>query len=334
MKKYHWILLILLITAFAYVTIHERNKPFQKGGGRIFGTTYSVIYQHDKPLDDEIIAELMAIDGALSMFNDTSTISRINRDEDVEVDNRTMDVLKLAMEISADTDGDFDITVAPLVNAWGFGFKHEQWPTQQSIDSIMQGVGYGQLQIKGNRLIKSNKKVMLDCSAIAKGYASDRIAMLFMHHDIRNFMVEIGGEIVARGNNQNDTPWHIGVSKPIEDSLTISQELQAMLEISDRAMATSGNYRNFYYKGGQRYAHTIDPHTGRPVQHTLLSATVVAPSCAKADAYATAFMVMGMEKAKAVLDKHRELEAYFIYSDKDGSLKTYCTTTMKKWIKE
>ena len=173
---------------------------------------------------------------------------------------------------------------------------------------------------------------MLDCSAIAKGYGSDMVARMLERKGIQNYMIEIGGEVVTHGISEKRVPWKIGVTKPSDDSLNTSQELQTVLNITDKAMATSGNYRNFYYKGGKKYAHTIDPQTGYPVQHSLLSATVLTKSCATADAYATAFMVMGIEKAKAILSKHPELMAYFIYSDNSGELKVWFSPSLKDKI--
>lgn len=167
---------------------------------------------------------------------------------------------------------------------------------------------------------------------MAKGYGSDCVANLLRRHGIENFMVEIGGEVVTSGINPDRVPWRIGVTKPVDDPTLQGGELQTVLNVTDKAMATSGNYRNFYYKGGKKFAHTIDPKTGYPVQHNILSSTVVADNCATADAYATAFMVMGLEKAKAILDKHPELMVYFIYSDKDGKNAVWFSPSMKKVI--
>ena len=175
---------------------------------------------------------------------------------------------------------------------------------------------------------------MLDCSAIAKGYGSDVVAAFLKKRGIENFMVEIGGEIVTLGISEKRVPWRIGVTKPTEDSLNVNNELQTVLNVTNKAMATSGNYRNFYFKGGKKYAHTIDPKTGYPVQHSLLSATVLADNCATADAYATSFMVMGIQKAKSVLERHPELMAYFIYSDEKGELAVWYSPSMKGKILE
>ncbi|MBO5467849.1 MAG: FAD:protein FMN transferase, partial [Prevotella sp.] len=190
-------------------------------------------------------------------------------------------------------------------------------------DSLKEVIGYQKVKLVDGTLIKKDPRIQLDCSAIAKGYGSDVVADLLRSRGVKNFMVEIGGEIVTSGNSDKRKPWKIGVTKPSEDSLSTSNELQTVLNVTDKAMATSGNYRNFYYKDGKKYAHTIDPATGYPVQHSLLSATVLADNCATADAYATAFMVMGLEKAKKLLEKHPELMVYFIYADDDGELKVY-----------
>jgi thiamine biosynthesis lipoprotein len=175
---------------------------------------------------------------------------------------------------------------------------------------------------------------MLDCSAIAKGYGCDVIAKFLRSRGVKNFMVEIGGEIVTSGLNPDRLPWKVGVTKPSDDSLSTSHELQTVLNVTDMAMATSGNYRNFYYKGGKKYAHTIDPKTGFPVQHNILSATVIAKSCAEADAYATSFMVMGLEKAQKVMERRPELMAYIIYSDQNGENAVWYSPSLRNKIVE
>ena len=288
-------------------------------------------------MQGDIENELQKVDNALSMFNEKSVISRINRGDSIipadETGKMFLDVFKLSMQVSKETSGAFDITVAPLVNAWGFGFKTGAMPTKEQIDSIRQFVGYQQVYCwekdKLHGIRKADLRTMLDCSAIAKGYGVDRVAKLLRRKDIKNFMVEIGGEVITCGVNRQGKAWRVGVASPIEDSLNISQEMQTVLEVRNRAMATSGNYRNFYYKGGKRYAHTIDPKTGFPVEHTLLSATVIAKDCATADAYATAFMVMWMEKTQRLLEKERHLLAYLIFSDKDGNYRTWYSPALK-----
>ena len=205
-------------------------------------------------------------------------------------------------------------------------------PTKAKIDSIKTLVGYEKVALEKGRIIKQNPKIMLDCSAIAKGYGSDIVARFLKKKGISNFMVEIGGEIVVNGVSEKQVPWHIGINKPTDDSTNTSQEIQDVLDITDIAMATSGNYRNFYYKNGKKYAHTIDPKTGYPVQHNILSATVLAKNCATADAYATSFMVMGMEGAKQILKKHPDLCAYLIYADEKGQNKIWYSPSLKNKI--
>ena len=326
--------LAFLIIGTVIIVRQQRSTPYQKDTGFIFGTVYNITYQYDKSLKADIEAELKKVDGSLSPFNKHSIITKINRNEDVTVDKMFADVFNLARQISTETDGAFDITVAPLVNAWGFGFKNDTQPTRHAIDSLKQFTGYMKVSLDGMKVSKKDPRMMLDCSAIAKGYACDVVAEYLRRRGIENFMVEIGGEIVTLGINEKRLPWKIGVTKPVDDSLNTNQELQTVLNVTNKAMATSGNYRNFYYKNGKKYAHTIDPVTGYPVQHNILSATVIADNCATADAYATAFMVMGLDKAKAVLGRHPELMAYFIYSDKNGNNAVWFSPTMRDKIVE
>ena len=291
----------------------SKPVPFQRNSNFVFGTVYNITYQYGEDLQQEIEAELKKVDSEFSMFNQESTVARINRgDSTVERSEMFNEVYQLALTVNKETDGAFDVTVAPLVNAWGFGFKHEKLPTEQQVDSL--------LQIRNQ----------MDFSAIAKGYGCDVVARLLKSKGIENFMVEIGGEVVVSGHNDKDQPWHIGVNKPMDDSTHVDNELQTVLSITDRAMATSGNYRNFYYQDGKKYAHTIDPRSGYPVQHSLLSATVIADDCATADAYATSFMVLGVDEAKEVLLRHPELMAYLIYVDEtNGTLTVWRSPDLK-----
>ncbi len=333
-KRLLWQLpfLALLIVGTILIIRQQHATPYQKNTGLIFGTTYSVIYQYDEDLQDEIEKELRKVDDEFSMFNSQSVVAQINRGEKPKLSDNFKDVFKLARQVSDDTHGAFDITVAPLVNAWGFGFKHEQMPTKQQVDSLMQLIGMQYVELKDDIITMKKKGMMLDFSAIAKGYGVDVIAHLLEHHDIKNFMVEIGGEITTSGINPERVPWKIGVNKPNEDALNESHELQTILNVTDKSMATSGNYRNFYIKGGKKYAHTIDPKTGYPVQHTLLSATVLTDRCAKADAYATSFMVLGMEGAKQILKSHKDLMAYLIYTNNKGNLAVWYSPSLKDKI--
>lgn len=326
-------LLLFFIICTIIVVRQQRDTPYQHDAGFVFGTTYNITYQSEKSLRSGIEAQLSKVDASLSTFNKESVISRINLNRDVKADKMFADVFTLAQEISEETGGAFDITVAPLINAWGFGFKNDVKPTRRTIDSLRQITGYTKVSLSPDgRIVKSDSRIMLDCSAIAKGYGCDVVADYLLANGVENFMVEIGGEIVTRGINSKRLPWKIGVTKPVDDSLNTNQEFQTILNVTNKAMATSGNYRNFYYKNGKKYAHTIDPKTGHPVQHNILSATVLADNCATADAYATAFMVMGLDKAKKILEKHPELMAYFIYSDRYGNNAVWYSPTMRDKI--
>ena len=334
MKKVLPILFILVVLVVAGIAVGRKNADYQHDSGLVFGTSYNITYQSNDNLKPEIEKTLAEVDASLSPFNEKSVITHVNKNEAVTLDDHFITVFRLSSEIYKDTEGAFDITVAPLVNAWGFGFKNGITPDRHAIDSLMQFVGFDKVKLQDGKIIKTDDRLMLDCSAIAKGYGVDAVARLLKSKGIDNYMVEIGGEIVASGENPKGAPWRIGVSKPDDDSVSVSNEIQGIINISNRAMATSGNYRNFYYKGGKKYAHTIDPKTGCPVQHSILSATVVSDECAKGDAYATAFMVMGLDKAKAVLARHKDMMAYFIYSDDKGNNKVWYSPSLKANLEE
>lgn len=334
MKKVLPIIFVVVVLAVVAIAVRKQNVAYQHDSGLVFGTSYNITYQSNDNLKPEIEKVLAEVDASLSPFNEKSVITHVNKNETVTLDDHFITVFRLSSEIYKDTEGAFDITVAPLVNAWGFGFKNGITPDRHAIDSLMQFVGFDKVKLQDGKIIKTDDRLMLDCSAIAKGYGVDAVARLLKSKGIDNYMVEIGGEIVASGENPKGAPWRIGVSKPDDDSVSVSNEIQGIINISNRAMATSGNYRNFYYKGGKKYAHTIDPKTGCPVQHSILSATVVSDECAKADAYATAFMVMGLDKAKAVLARHKDMMAYFIYSDDKGNNKVWYSPSLKANLEE
>ena len=331
-KKLIWQIPFLLLLIIGTVVILKKQPPFRTNEGMVFGTIYKITYQHNDDLQNDIKAAMMEVDNSLSPYNPSSIITRINHNEDTVLNEHFVHVFNLAQQISSETEGAFDITVAPLVNAWGFGFKHSIDIEPSVIDSLRQFVGYQKIKLEDGKIIKEDERTMLDCSAIAKGYGVDRVARLLDQKGVKNYMVDIGGEVVLKGKNPRMKNWRIGINKPVEDSLSVNQELQTILEVSDVGMATSGNYRKFYYKDGKRYAHTIDPRLGRPVQHNILSATVIAKDCTSADAYATAFMVMGLEKAKAFCEAHPELHAYFICDGEGESYEIFATPGMEKFI--
>ena len=324
--------LAFLVIGTVIIVSRQQSTPYQHDRGMVFGTVYHITYQSSKSLQKDIEAELAKVDASLSPFNERSIITAVNENRDTVVNKMFSDVFALAMKISDSTNGAFDITVAPLVNAWGFGFKGGAMPSRHQVDSLKALVGYHKVSLTNGRVSKTDPRIMLDCSSIAKGYGCDVVAKFLSAKGIDNYMVEIGGEIVTRGISEKRLPWKIGVTKPTDDSLNVNQEIQTIINVTDKAMATSGNYRNFYYKNGRKYAHTIDPSTGYPVQHNILSSTVIADDCATADSYATAFMVMGLDKAKAILSRHPELMAYFILASDDGTNKVWFSPSMKDKI--
>ncbi len=323
-KTAAFIFLLLLIAGTVWIVRFRGTSQLRTAQGGIFGTTYHVKYESPQPLDAEILAELQRVDASLSVFNSQSVISQINDGRRERVDAMLYEVLQKARQVSEATGGAFDITVMPLVNAWGFGFKHGKLPVpDREVDSLRALVGYRRLELTSDSVLhKEDARISIDCGAIAKGYGVDRVARLLRDRGVRNFMVEIGGEVVTKGRNpQTARPWQIGVSRP-DETRQSEGEVQTVLSLENAALATSGNYHNFYIRDGRKYAHTIDPRTGRPVQHSLLSATVMAHDCATADAYATAFMVMGLDSAMQVVKGTKGLKAYFIYADGQGRLRT------------
>lgn len=331
-KKLIWQIPFLALLIIGTVVILKKQPPFRTNEGLVFGTVYKITYQHQDDLHQAIKEALLEVDNSLSPYNKHSIISHINHNVDTVLNEHFTHVFNLAQKISSETEGAFDITVAPLVNAWGFGFKHSIDIDSMTIDSLQQIVGYQKIKLENNRIIKQNEQVMLDCSAIAKGYGVDIVAQTLDKKGVKHYMVDIGGEVVVKGKNPRMKTWRIGINKPIEDSLSVNQELQTILEVSNVGMATSGNYRKFYYKNGKRYAHTIDPRLGYPVQHNILSATVLAKDCTTADAYATAFMVMGLEKSKAFCEEHPELNAYFICTGVKDNYEIHYTPGMEKYM--
>ncbi len=311
--------------ALCIILLSACQTEYKHTEGKIFGTYYNVTYQSDEDLSEVVLEALKKVDGSLSMFNPESTVSKLNNNSCMELDEAFNYLFYKALEVSEATDGAFDITVAPLVNAWGFGFKTEELPTNEAIDSLMQFVGISKVQVIENKLVKSDPRIMVDLSAIAKGYGVDVVAQALDEHGVQNYMVEIGGEVITKGFNPQGKAWRIGLASPTENGEN-SNGYECILQLTDCALATSGNYRNYYDKDGVRYAHTIDPRTGRPIQHDIISSTVVAPHCFEADAYATAFMVLGVEKAMEVLENQSHLEAYLIYLNESGEQEVYCTS--------
>ena len=298
------------------------------------GTYYSIRYydRQDRNLRIQIDSILYDFNKTASIYDSSSIISKVNRNEDVLLNADFTEIFNTAMNVSKNTCGAFDITVGPLVNAWGFGSEERQDPSRESIDSLLQIVGYQNINIENDRIIKKYPGIKIDFNAIAKGYSVDLLSRFLQSKGIKNFIVDIGGEIRTCGKKPDGSFWNIGIEKPAQNNSS-QREVQIVISLNGKSIATSGTYRKYYEKDGMRYSHTIDPTTAYPVLHTLLSATVLADDCVTADAYATAFMVMGLEKSLKFLKQHSELQAFFIF-EQDSSLKTYMTEGMKKIIND
>ena len=302
--------------------------------GKTMGTIqYNITYLHKDSivLTTEIDELLTSWNEVLSTYISESEISQFNRDSCLKFNSKYfLPVLVKSKEIFNATDGAFDPTVGPLVNQWGFGPENLEFPDSTTIDSLKMLVGFEKISFDKNGVCKTASGVQLDFSAIAKGYAVDVVADFLEESNIENYLVEIGGEIVCSGLTEFGKEWRTGIENP--KVAMNRQELFAIAEFTDRALATSGNYRNYYEKNGITYSHTIDPSTGYPARRNILSASVFAPDCMTADAYATAFMVMGVENAKNVLKKQSQLDAFLIFTDKNGNLTTWATDSITKKI--
>lgn len=306
-------------------TTQPSAKKYVTDNGRVFGTFYKIKYaSNGKDVKTEYLAALAAVDTALSTFNKQSTITRINLSSDsvflTDKDSLFIKVYNKACEISSITNGAFDITVAPLVNAYGFGFDPNRSTPDSVIAELKNYVGWKKVFLSPSGYIKKeNPNVKLDASAIAKGFGSDVVARVLRQNGINDFMVEVGGEVVCSGVNDKGKVWSIGINKPIEDStMQHTNEIQRVVQLDGKALATSGNYLQYYYKNGTKYAHTIDPCSGKPVNHTLLSSSIIADDCMTADALATACMVIGVDSALSLIESLPNVEGYFIYAGNNG----------------
>ena len=298
-------------------------------------TYYRVKYQHKESLDEEIRSTFRAYYHAINPFDSTSVISSINQNKDMTADPLFIRAFNKSMELSVETDGMFDVTCAPMLNYWGFGFKQMEHVKAEDLDSLKQFVGYQKIRLNGNKIVKDDPRIQLNFSAIGDGYICDLIAELLDKKGIENYMIDIGGEMLVKGINPKGDAWNIGINKPVDDSTQMNNELQQILYINDRmGIATSGDYRNFYLKDGKKYAHTLNPKTGYPAGQDILSATIITKDCTTADGMATACMSLGREKAKALMEKHPELEYFFIYADEAGNYQTEYSPGMNKYLRK
>ncbi len=332
MKQILFSLSILSIILFSC----GESTEFYKIEGDTQGTTYHIMFEGKQAnFKQGIDSVLRDFDMSLSTYEPNSIISQINQGNNVEVDKYFKQMYYKAKEVTEKSDGAFDITVGPIINAYGFGYEEAETLIDSAlIDSLLQYVGMGKIKIELDYLVKENELIKLSGNAIAQGQAVDVVCEYLETKGIQNYMVEIGGELKVKGLKYG-AKWRVGIDKPIEGNDIAGQELQTILEITDRAMATSGNYRKFYIKDGKKYSHSINPKTGYPSYQNILSATILADDCMSADAYATACMVSGLDKSIEMIENDPTLDAYFVYSDEvNGEMKVYYSKVVEKMIVE
>ena len=328
-----YLLSFLLALVLSFFTACTEQTEYYEESGTVFGTLYHIKYESSQLLTDSIDQELQRFNLSLNPFNPNSIIAKVNNNEPVAVDAWFTEVFNKAQAISRQSEGAFDITCAPLVNLWGFGFKKMDEVTPEKIDSLRAFVGYQKVRLEGDHIVKADPRLMLDCAAIAKGYACDVIARLLERQGVKNYMVEIGGEVTMSGVNPAGAGWRIGINKPENDREGMRTDVEEVVQLNRKGgIATSGDYRNFYVKDGKKYAHTINPATGYPAGQNVLSATIVAEDCMTADAYATTCMVLGLERAQQLIGSLPDVDYFLIYADSTGTQRVAYSEGMLRYL--
>lgn len=339
-KEYFFLISIVLMIILFFVLKNNKSNDYLVLEGFAQGTTYRIIYSHPEKINfkESIDSILQVIDSTLSIYNKNSIISKLNNEnkDTIIIRNKHLHyLLDLSFRIHKITNGSFDITLQPLINAYGFGpDKKVKNLDPNIIDSLMDFVGMNKILVKDSVLIKKNKNLKIDLNAIAQGYTCDIIADFFDKKGIKNYLIEVGGEIKTKGKNPKRSRWSIGIDKPDENNLIPGQNIKSILYISNISLATSGNYRKFLIENGEKYAHIINPRTGYPAKTDILSVTVLHDTCAIADALATAFIVLGFDSTVKFLKDNSQIQAYIIYVDKENSIKTWVSEKIKRYLIE
>jgi FAD:protein FMN transferase len=331
-KKIYFILFIATIFACHH---SPKTGPYVKLAGKAQGTFYHITYENtiEKDLSTDIDERLKKFDAIFSIYDSTTIISKINRNEfNSTLPTIFKEVLDQSHEVYKKSNGAFDITVGPVVRAWGFGPEKRKTPAKRVVDSLLRLVGMYKIGIKDGKFVKSDPRIQIDVNGIAQGFSVDLVSKFLDSLEIENYMVEIGGEVRAKGKNEKGKLWRIGIDKPVDNNEAPGEELQEIISLDNLSVSTSGNYRKFYIENGVKYSHTIDPYTGYPAKNTILSATVVTKECAYADAIATALMVMGLDKSKVFLNQNPELKVLLVYSDSIGNFNEFMTENFKTII--
>lgn len=278
------------------------EKRYRTDSGMIWNTTYNITYESGRDLGDSILAELGKVGKSLNVFDPQSLTSRVNAAPETDVDSAFIQVYAMSRRIWEMSGGVFDPTLGPLIKAWGFGPGHEATSDTLRIDSLLRFAGIGKTRLEKGRLVKDDVRINFNFSAIAKGYGCDRVAEMLRRNGVKNYLVEIGGEIAAGGTSPRGGEWNVAIDRPLHGATADNRKAQGVIGVSGKGVATSGNYRNFHQEKGKFYGHTISAATGRPVETDVISATVVAPSCMEADGLATALMAMESEKGRQLAD--------------------------------
>ena len=297
------------------------------------GSYYAITYydEQNRNFQREIDSIFHAVDMSVNLWVDNSIISKVNRNEDVTLDSIFIGNFNIAQKAAVLSDGYFDPTISPIVAAWGFSYKNGDSITPQLIDSLRQLVDYRKVRIENGKVIKENPDITLDFNAIAQGYTSDLIAKFLESRGIKNYLVDTGGEIMARGEKPNGQPWIVGIEKPAEN-MDSERIVQTCIALRDKGLVTSGSSRKYVERDGKRYSHCIDPKTGYPVEHQVLSVTVMAENSVWADALASIGMVMGLEKSLQLFQSMENVEAYYIFVNGQGELETFATEGFERLI--
>lgn len=331
MKRYY---LLLIVISTLFVSCNQKTFKKVQFTGAAQGTYYSITYFDEDARDFQLEVDsiLDAFDQSVSIYQANSIVSKVNRNEDVELDDWFIGNFELSQKISKETDGLFDITIGPIANIWGFGtFERPNSIDPNKIDSALQFVGFHKIKLQAGKIIKENPHMQLNFNAVAQGYSVDVLAAYLESNGIENYLIDVGGEIFAKGRKPNGDMWKIGIEIPEEGAE--ERFYNKIVSVENEAVATSGNYRKFYEIDGVKYAHSLNPKTGYPVRHSLLSATVIASTAGKADAYATAFMVMGVDKTLDFVKDTPDLKVYLMF-DENGEIKTAMSDNFNAYISE
>lgn len=339
---YSLILLVVVLSVYLWRSRTDPQESDEKEiavpgkvtiSGQTMGTTYSLTYltESGKNLQSSVDSLLVVFNNSLSTYIPDSEISKFNRMDTLAFNLPYFpQVLNASKTVYENTNGAFDPTVGPLVNVWGFGPGGPELKDSANIDVLLRLVGFDKINFDQKEVRKTVPGIYLDFSAIAKGQGVDVIADFLNKRGIENYLIEIGGELVAKGVNEKGELWKVGINRP--DEAASASDLYSIIALENRGMATSGNYRNYYIRDSVKISHTINPATGYPVNHSLLSATVLAKDCMTADAYATALMVMGVERAIRLDSVLSEIEVFLIFGDGKGGYSTFASESLKPYL--